>query len=406
MSTVPLGRAADSRSNHLRMKTAVVWLGVVAAAAALLVAIDFRSGDPDSALYARLSAAIAPTPVARWIAPEWAGAWNLQGPFREHPVGILLVPAAAIRLGLPSEQAAYIVNMLYQVAVILLMPLVARVVVARSEARALAWVLQLLPIAFVFRIRANQEHPVLMAFLAMLYATHRARTQPVWGVMVAVAFCFVLLVKGAFAMFALVAAALWLLLIPTPPGGSDRWVWVSLALTVAVAVLLVVGYEALYVRATGESFLTFYRAKRLGDSMSLTQPAVIRHSLVNVWFYVLRVLWFAAPWSLFALAALWLWLRAKTRRVAVTRLGDTTERALVWCLLVTGVYIVVLSPALVRAERFIFPAYFVIGAAGAVTAMRYVDRFHSFVVRSEAWFWLAPAVWFVTFLLSVASRLL
>jgi Dolichyl-phosphate-mannose-protein mannosyltransferase len=387
------------------MKTVGLWLCVVAAAAALLIAIDFRSGDPDSALYARLSAAIAPTPINRWIAPEWAGAWNLHGPFREHPVGILLLPAAAIRVGIPPEQAAYIVNMVYQVAVILLIPLVARVVVARHEARALAWVLQLLPIAFVFRIRANQEHPVLMAFVAMLYATERARTQAAWVLLVIVAFCFVLLVKGAFAMFALVAAAAWLLLIPTPPGASDRWAWAGLALTLLAAALLVIGYETFYVRTTGESFLTFYRARRLGDSMSLTQPGVLRHSLVNVWFYVLRVLWFAAPWSLCALAAAWTWLRIKTSGGRPTRFGDTSARALQWSLLVTAVYIIVLSPALVRAERFIFPAYFVIGAAGAVAAIRYFDGFRRFALRSESWFWLPPAMWFVTFLLSLASRM-
>jgi Dolichyl-phosphate-mannose-protein mannosyltransferase len=402
MSAVPVWRAADHESV---MKTVVLWIGVVAVAAALLIAIDFQSSDADSALYARLSGAIAPTPIARWIAPEWGGAWNLEGPFREHPVGILLLPAAAIRLGIPPEQAAYVVNTVYQVAVILLIPLVVRVVVARHEARALAWVVQLLPIAFVFRIRANQEHPVLMAFVAMLYATERARTQAAWVLLAIAAFCFFLLVKGAFAMFALVAAALWLLLIPTPPGGSDRWAWTGLALTLLVAALLVAGYEAFYVRTTGESFLSFYRARRLGDSMSLTQPGVIRHSLVNVWFYLLRVLWFAAPWSLCVLAVVWTWLRLKTSSATSIRFGDTTARALQWALLVTAVYIIVLSPALVRAERFIFPAYFIIGAAGAVTAMRYFDGFRRFALRSESWFWLAPTVWFVTFLLSLASRI-
>jgi hypothetical protein len=244
-----------------------------------------------------------------------------------------------------------------------------------------------------------------MAFVAILYATQRARTDAGWVLLVVAAFCFVLLVKGAFAMFALVAAALWLLLIPTPPGGSDRRAWAGLALTLLVAALLVVGYEAFYVRTTGESFLAFYRARRLGDSMSLSQPGVLRHSLVNVWFYVLRVLWFAAPWSLCALAAVWTWLRFKASGAPSTRFGDTTARALQWSLLVAAVYIIVLSPALVRAERFIFPAYFVIGAAGAVTAMRYFDGFRRFALRSESWFWLAPTMWFVTFLLSLASRI-
>ena len=344
------------------------------------------------------------TPVGRWIAPEWRGRWNANGPFREHPVGILVAPAAAIRLGVPAEQAAYIVNMLYQAAIILMIPLVAGIVVAGYEARALAWTLQLLPVAFAYRIRANQEHPVLLAFLAMLYATHRARTRPAWLLLTIAAFCFFVLVKGAFAMFALVGAALWLLIIPTPPGGSDRWAWLGLVLTVVAAALLVVGYESLYVRATGESFLDFYRTQRLGASISLVDPRVVAHAIANVGFYAIRLLWFAAPWSLFAVAAAGAWIRFKTSRGMSMPFGDTTERALEWALLVTAVYVAVLSPALVRAERFIFPIYFVIGAVGVVTAIRRLGAFSRFVRRTDRYAWLPAAVWVVTFLLSLGSR--
>ena len=79
----------------------------------------------------RLSGELAQEPLSRWIAPEWRGAWNQDGLFREHPVGILLPSVLLIRTGVPAGQAAYIVNMVYQAAVIALIPLVAGVLVRR-----------------------------------------------------------------------------------------------------------------------------------------------------------------------------------------------------------------------------------------------------------------------------------
>ena len=178
-------------------------------------------------------------------------------------MGILIPSVLLIRAGVPGAQAAFIVNMLYQAAVIALIPLVAACSGEPLEARSLAWVLQLLPVSFVYRIRGNQEHPLLMCFLALIYSTHRARANPWWMLAMMASFCFLVLVKGAFAMFALVGAALWLVVVPAPPGGSNRWAWAGLAAAVVAAALMLAGYEALYVRTTGESFLEFYRSTRL-----------------------------------------------------------------------------------------------------------------------------------------------
>jgi hypothetical protein len=244
-----------------------------------------------------------------------------------------------------------------------------------------------------------------MCFLALLYATHRSRTSPAWiGLMVA-AFCGLVLLKGAFAMFALVAAVLWLLLVPMPPGGANRWPWAGLVLTVFVAAVMVAGYEGLYVRATGESFLDFYRSRRLGDSIRMTDVAVVSHALVNVGWYLTRLAWFAAPWSLIAIPAAVGWARSKGTRDKGQGKDLLTERALLWAMLLTAAYIAVLSPALVRAERFIFPTYFVIGAVGAVTAMRNVDAVRRVAVSAEPHSWLPVAVWFGTFVLSLGSRI-
>jgi hypothetical protein len=384
------------------MKTGLLWLAVIATAATLLVAFDYQSRDPDSALYARLSADLSRQPVSRWIAPEWGGAWNTQGLFREHPVGILLPSAAAIRLGFPPEQAAYAVNLLYQTAVILLMPLVGGLVVRRADAQALAWLLQLLPVSFVYRIRGNQEHPLLMCFLAMIYATDRARTHPGWIAVVVVSFCWLALIKGAFAMFALAAASLWILVVP-PRNDDVNWrAWLGLAAAVLAATAMFAAYEAAYVRVTGESFLDFYRSTRLGESMDLSDPRIVPHTLRNVVWYLGRLAWFGAPWSLAAFGVWAMWLRSP--RAALDQRTD--RRAALWALLTTVAFIAVLSPANVRAERFIFPLYFVVAALGFAAASRRSAALDRLAARTADYWWLPAAAWLVLFLASIVSKAL
>jgi hypothetical protein len=385
------------------VKHTVLWAAAIAAAAALLVAAGYHSRDPDSALYAKLSASLARQPVSRWIAPEWGGEWNHEGLFREHPVGILVLPAALVRAGFPHDQAAYVVNMGYQAIAIVLIPRVAAFLMKGVEARSLAWLLQLLPVAFVYRIRGNQEHPLLVCFLAMLYATHRARTTPWWILLTAAAFCWLVLIKGAFALLALAAAVLWALIVPAPPDAPpSTWVrpWIGFALAVVSAAAMMAIYESVYVRTTGESFLTFYNATRLGASIRLTDPAIVPHALVNAGWYLIRLVWFAAPWSVFAAGALWIAARHPSK------LHSLASRGLLWMTAIAIVYLAALSPALVRAERFVFPLYFVVGAAGVAAAIRTMPAMARAAARAERFPSLPIVVWFVTFLLSFVSRVM
>jgi hypothetical protein len=389
----------------MRMKSALLWMVALAIGAALLVGLDYRSRDPDSALYARLSGDLARRPAAEWIAPQWGGAWNQHGLFREHPVGILLPSVLLIRAGFPPDQAAYAVNMLYQAAVILLLPLLAGTLVRRAEALSLAWMLQWLPVSFVYRIRGNQEHPLLMCFLALVYATHRARLHAGWLALMAAALCWLVLVKGAFATFALVAAALWILVVPPPDGGSNRRAWSALLAAAACAAAMASAYELIYARTTGESFIDFYRSTRLGESMTLTDPAVIPHAARNVFWYLVRLLWFAAPWSLAAFAAAWVWARRRAAAPSVEVFDRAADAGLLWALLVAIVFIAVLSPANVRAERFIFPLYFIAGAAGVVAVSRSREAMQRIVERTSELWWLPASTWLVLFLASIGSKL-
>ncbi len=169
---------------------------------------------------------------------------------------------------------------------------------------------------------------------------------------------------------------------------------------------MLAGYESLYVRTTGESFLEFYRSTRLGESIRFNDPSVVSHALVNVGWYLLRLAWFAAPWSLVAFAVAWVWLRFRTIGTSPAPFDEATERGLVWAFLLTAVFITVLSPAIVRAERFIFPTYFVIGSVGVVAAIRTVGGVRSLAVKTDQHAWLPIAVWMGTFLLSLGSKVL
>ena len=97
------------------LTAALAWTLAWMVTAALLAAVHFTSRDPDSQLYAGISARLVQEPVSQWIAPQWWGFWNSEGPYCEHPVGMFVVPALLGRLGYPPLQAAYAVNALYQV---------------------------------------------------------------------------------------------------------------------------------------------------------------------------------------------------------------------------------------------------------------------------------------------------
>ena len=122
---------------------------------------------------------------------------------------MFVVPAVLGRAGYPPVQAAYAVNALYQIVSFALVTLIAVALVPR-QAVALGWILQLLPIAFVFRVRANQEYAVLAGLLLAIYATERARTRPAWIAGMVGGFCAVLLVKGVFAFMVPIGCGVWL----------------------------------------------------------------------------------------------------------------------------------------------------------------------------------------------------
>lgn len=353
----------------LPAREALLWAAAFALIAAWLVAVRFTSDDPDSALYASISARLSREPVSRWLAPEWWGFWPeaaISGLFREHPAGVFLLPAALARLGIPGEQAAYIVG----VAAGLLSVIAAGVLVGRlagqRAGRATLVLIQLMPVAFIFRIRANHEYPMLLCLLVVLVALDNLRRSWWWVPAVAAAVTAALLVKGVFVVLVLAGAVLWIAIDPTGARVRGRQ---AAALTAAVVTAAVVAwlYDAVYLDTTGETFWQGYWTRQLGP-LRIATPLEGATSLAgNALFYASRLIWLPAPWSLALVAVGWY------RRAAIGAwwrdVAPPVRRGLGFALAFAAASVLVLSPSSRYAERYAFSASYVIAAAGIVAAL-------------------------------------
>ncbi|HET9369901.1 MAG TPA: glycosyltransferase family 39 protein [Vicinamibacterales bacterium] len=352
-----------------------IWGVSFALVSALLYATGFASDDPDSALYANISARLAEGPVSRWIAPEWWGNWDSDGLFREHPAGVYFLPTALASLGFPAVPSAYVVGIALGLASLLLIGHLVTRICGAADGRAAIVLLQLMPVAFLFRIRANHEYPMLLCLLLTLVALDGVRQSWRWLPVVAVALTAALLVKGVFVLLIFVAAGLWILINPSRERGPN---WRPIAACVAaIGVMAGVAYvyDVAYLRLTGETFWWHYWHRQMAP-LSVATPLDDALTLArHAGFYLVRLLWHPAPWS-FALAiAAW---RARGQLIATWRgLPDPSRRGLLFAVAFAALSIGVLSPASRFAERYAFSASYAIATAGAVIALRLWPRFAS-----------------------------
>lgn len=401
------GTTGSSPGTEGGSREVLAWAVALVVTWTTLAVLGYGARDPDSRLYAEIAARTAAAPLSQWIAPAFPPGWYMRGPFREHPAGFFAPPAMLARLGYPAPQAGYALNVLYQILALALLVRLAATVVAGAEARALGWLLQLLPIAFTFRIRANHEAAVLLCLLAALLGMERARSRPRWAILTALGLVGLLVVKGLLAVFGPVLCALWLLarrLKAPRPAPSDRGAWLGLALSVAAMAVAAAVYESLYRQATGEPFWSFYVTRQLGVAAVADSGTRLTRCSYNIVWYLARVLWFSVPWSLTLLAAAW-HIRANAGSApdpAESPADAKTRAGALFVGLTVALYVGVFSLSDRRADRYVFPAYYAVGAAGAVTALRASPNLRRFAGRLDQ-AWVPAAVFVLAFLLHLAG---
>ncbi len=396
------------RARLLSPRESVFWAAAFVLVAALIVATHFSSTDPDSQLYASISGRLSEEPVSHWIAPEWWDFWpetHMTGLFREHPAGVFLVPVALSRLGIPGEQAAYIAGVGAGLASLLLIGVLIGRLASVADGRASLILLQLMPVAFLFRVRANHEYPMLVALLVTLVSVEGARRSWWWIAGIAFGLTLGLLVKGVFVVLVVLAAGLWILLNPTRLRGTVWRVIVACVAGAAITAGVAVLYDIAYVRATGETFWTAYWQRQLGP-VTIATPLDNASTLAgHLGFYLTRLLWFPAPWSLALVAGAWHVLRdrrGEKQPSSWARLSPTSKRGLIFALGFAALAILLLSPSSRFAERYTFSAAYMIGAAGVVVALRTWPGLSRAVMAIDARVPALPAVvWLVLMLLRI-----
>jgi hypothetical protein len=189
----------------------------------------------------------------------------------------------------------------------------------------------------------------------------------------------------------------WLLLrgpSATPRGRRAAWLGL-VAATLSIAAV-VAAYEWWYRAVTGEPFLSLYLGRQLGVAAEPHSEIWLLQKLENLVWYVGRVLFFPLPWSIVALALV------VKQRAALVRLAKTAARAdvggeiraLACVLILTLAYVVGFGLSDRKADRYIFPIYFLVAGAGAVAGLRGWPWLRRVAERLDhLGVWLAPAVW-------------
>jgi 4-amino-4-deoxy-L-arabinose transferase-like glycosyltransferase len=353
-------------SQVLGRRELAVWGGCLAVVCVLLGVSGFQSRDPDSAFYAVMTARLANGPMSSWIAPEWGGLWNGTGLWQEHPIGIYLVPIGVAKLGFPAAQAAYAVGIAAGLACLLLMARLAAATGTDGAGRAALVLLQLVPAAFVFRVRANHEYPMLLCLLAAIVALDGVRRSWVWTIGVVAAVTAALLIKGVFVALVLLGAGLWALINPLRVPGSFARPAIALAVAVAGAVLVALGYDLLYRDATGTTFWGGYWRRQLGPVAEAAPGAGVVDLVYHALFYVAHLAWLSAPWgaALVALAIAW----TASARARWQQLPAPLRGTVLFALAYVTVSIALLSPSGRFAERYLFSPFLISAAVGVAAA--------------------------------------
>jgi hypothetical protein len=402
----PPGRLASAPApGALLTRRELAWWGACwALVSTIIVLRGFMSRDPDSALYAGIAGRLVALPVSQWIAPEWWGFWNSEGLFREHPAGIFWLPALLGRLGVPAEQAAFVVGITLGLVALWGAGLLVSRLSSPRDGRAALVLLQLMPAAFLFRVRANHEYPMFCCLVVSLLALDGVRTSWWRAAWLAAAVTAAVLVKGVFVAPVLAGMGAWILLNPSRgPGGLTRPVLASV-LALAATAVVAVAYDAAYAHATGAPFWSAYWRRQVGPAAAAASTLDLLAIAGRLVFYVRVMAVWSLPWSLAALAAAW---RLRGRLQAVWRGGgpgppvrqSPEVRGLLWAASFAALVVLMLSPANRVAERYVFSPTLAIGAAAAVVTYRQWPPVATALARLEARVPALPAtVWLVLML--------
>lgn len=351
-------------------RSALALLAALTLAAQFLIVsvFPYEYRDSDSSCYSAISQQLTHEPLLKWCAPQWWGHGGNQGFFLEHPPGIFWLPALLIRLGVKPWVAALCANFIY-----ILLSLWFIFLLARRWGNSLwgwgaVFGIVLTPIFLQYLIRANQEHPLNLAVLAGIYGLDRSRESKRGGWLFIGALILAVFVKGvSVALLSLLAVLYWLVV----SRNRKTFVWIVVGHLVALgaAGLFELWYQAIAGQPFWSNYFSIQGARSLAGGFDPLRKAY------NVAWYAARILWFAAPWTVFLIAE---GVVSKKRRLDFWR--DSFLRFLLFGSM--GI-VVVFAFSDRKADRYIFPAYILIALAGLVVFLKARPKIMEFLRTQE-----------------------
>jgi len=273
-------------------------------------------------------------------------------------------------------------------------------VTSRDDGRAMLLLLPVMPMAFIFRVRGNHEYPMLFCLALCLIGLEGLGRSWRWAGLVVAGLVGGVVIKGVFVVPILIAAALWIVIDPPATGARSRQA-VALLIGLAAIAAAVVVYDAAFYRVTGTTFWGPYWRRQLSPVTIATPFDGATTIASHLWYYLVRVLWHPAPWSL---ALIWIGWRRLSTTPAPGRapLAESERRGLRYALAFVTILVLMFSLPSRFAERYLFSATYVFGACGAVVAWRGWPRFRAAISRLDAAIPALPAVlWTVLMVLRI-----
>lgn len=381
------------RSTRLTARDRLAYGAGFLVTAILIYSTHFTSHDGDSALYAAIGGHTSAESFRQWVAPKWWALWpgsTMDELFIEHPAGLFWLPAALGHLGLPAAPSAYVVGVGASLLTLVGLSALVERIDGPVAARATLMLLPLMPVAFIFRVRGNHEYPMLLCLVVALLALEGIRESWLWIVGVPAAFAAALVIKGVFALLVVGGGGLWLIANPT---GSRRgaWrAWVGFGIGLAALVLAALAYDEWYAAVTGHGFWRAYWQRQVGPMTFLSQVEQAGIVARHVGFYAVHVLWHSAPWGL---VLVWVGCR-RLWQARIPILTTAEWRGVLFVVTFTLASFAALSVPSRVAERYMFSATFLLGAAGITAAVRTWSAFRGWIERVDAAVPCLPAlVW-------------
>src|SRR5215471_1737144 len=262
---------------------------------AALAELHYPLRDADSTLYEATAVSLKDVPFSRWVAPLWPAGRSKEGLFLEH-LPFFFWPAALLyRVGV--AQAALLTNLIFFLASLRVLFVLAMRLCARGAAWLTAAFYVISPLGVQYLLRFNHENAWSLGLLAALYCVTElpAGTRFAVGLMASLTFAFA--IKGVLGLIAFPIALTWWWL------GRRRKRDLLFFLVAFGGILVIAALQELAFRqVTGESFFARYLATQFQYVAAAERSGPWRR-LWNLPYYLVNLFWFALPGSILAAVA-------------------------------------------------------------------------------------------------------